>query len=119
MVTFRLKATLFALTSALIISGCAGVAPRKAGPSLEGSWMDEQGVAISSFSNGQFVTVATDTGNRLSEGFYRFRDGQTIEISMRSLIRGTQTNVVCAAVTLSQLNCTNAEGQNFVLRRRT
>jgi len=117
MVTFR-TSIFGGLASALILSGCAAVAPRSAESALEGQWSDAQGVAVSTFSGGRFQTVATDTGNRLSEGTYRFRDSQTIEISMISLIRQTQINVTCAIVTPNQLNCTNAQGQNFVLTRR-
>jgi len=119
MVTFRTSATFAGLASVLVVSGCVAGMPRSAESAVEGQWVDAQGVAISTFSGGQFTTVATDTGNRLSEGTYRFRDSQNIDISMTSLIRQTQINVTCALVTPTQLNCTNAQGQNFVLRRRS
>jgi len=117
MISLRSAATLTGLASALIISGCAGM-PRSAESALEGQWVDAQGVGISTFSGGQFATVASDTGNRLSQGTYRFRDGQTVEISMVSLIRQTQTNVTCSLTTPNQLSCTNAQGQSFALTRR-
>jgi|GEM_PF-1466820 hypothetical protein len=121
MVTVRRSAACAALSSLLIISGCAGVSvpsgPATGGAGVEGQWTDAQGVALSTFSGGQFVSVATDTGNRLSEGTYRYRDRQNIEISMMSLIRQRQSLVNCAMVTASQLNCTNDQGQNFILRR--
>ena len=86
---------------------------------VEGSWASTDGVAISTFGNGNFVTTATDTGNRLSQGSYRYRDARTVEISMTSLIRQTTSAVNCALVSQRQLNCTSSTGQQFVLVRRT
>lgn len=119
MKTFPKPASFAALASLAIIAGCAAGMPRTAGSPVEGQWMDAQGVSISTFSNGQFVTVATDTGNRVSEGTYSFRDGRTVDISMTSLVRQTQMSVNCAMVAANQLNCTNSQGQNFVLTRRS
>uniref|UniRef100_UPI00339D749E hypothetical protein n=1 Tax=Aquibium sp. A9E412 TaxID=2976767 RepID=UPI00339D749E len=96
-------------------SGPRAVAPQGG---VEGEWVDAQGVAVSRFSGGGFETVALDTGNRLAEGSYRYRDRRTVEISMTSLIRQTQLSVNCALVAPTQLNCTNSEGQQFVLTRR-
>lgn len=118
MMTFPRPASFMALASLLIIAGCATDMPRTAGSPVDGQWMDAQGVAVSTFSNGQFVSVATDTGQRVSEGSYRFRDGRNIEISMTSLVRQTQLSVNCTLVAANQLNCTNSQGQNFVLTRR-
>jgi hypothetical protein len=120
----RRPATWAALASILAISGCAtsvpggAPSPMRQSGAVEGQWMDTQGVAVSTFSGGSFQSVATDTGNKLSEGTYRYRDRNNIEISMTSLIRQTQTSVNCTLASQSQLNCTNAEGQNFVLSRR-
>lgn len=117
--------SLGALAVALAVAGCqSSVAPpRGAGlqPSggVEGDWVDSDGVYIARFAGGTFVSVATDTGNRLAEGTYQRRDAQTIEITMLSLIRQQQTSVNCALVSPTQLNCTNSAGQNFVLLRRT
>jgi hypothetical protein len=120
-------AAFVALASTLIVAGCA-TPPQQGsrGPTrtaqsasfADGQWMDMQGVAVSTFSNGVFQSVATDTGNRLSEGTYRQIDGNNIEISMTSLIRQSQTQVNCSLATPTQLNCTNAGGQNFSLVRR-
>ncbi|WP_265518540.1 hypothetical protein [Nitratireductor luteus] len=122
MVNFRRVGPLVTVVTALIVSGCVGgVAPREIASrptGVEGQWMDTQRVAISTFSGGRFDSVATDTGNRLSEGTYHMRDRNNVEITMTSLIRQTRTSVNCALVSPSQLNCTNASGQNFVLTRR-
>lgn len=120
-------AAYLALASTLILSGCisapppGSVGPSRSMPSAsfaDGQWMDMQGVAVSTFSGGAFQSVATDTGNRLSQGTYRQVGNNNIEISMTSLIRQTTTRVNCSLATQTQLNCTNADGQNFSLIRR-
>ncbi|WP_309085133.1 hypothetical protein [Chelativorans sp.] len=118
MVTFRRSAVAAGLGCALIVSGCAGGIPRAAESALEGQWVDAQGVGVSTFSGGQFVTVASDTGNRVSQGTYRFSNGRNVEIDMTSLLRQTRMNVSCTMETRNQLNCTNSQGTSFVLTRR-
>jgi hypothetical protein len=118
MVTFRTQAKFAGLASVLVLAGCVAGAPRSAESALEGQWTDQGGIAISTFNAGQFVTVDARTGGRLSEGTYRFRDNQNVDISMTALARGTQVSVSCAMVSPSQLNCTNSAGTSFTLTRR-
>ncbi len=86
---------------------------------MEGDWIGTDGVAISRFSNGAFETIATDTGNKLAQGRYNFRDSRTIDITLTSLIRQTTSSVACTMVTPTQLNCTSATGNQFTLVRRS
>lgn len=117
MKTLFKPASFAALASLLVVAGCVSGVPRSAESTVEGRWSDSQGVSISTFDNGRFVTVANDTGNRLSEGTYRFSNSSTVDISMRSLVRETNVQVTCNMVAQNQLNCTNTQGQNFVLTR--
>jgi hypothetical protein len=109
---------------ATVLAGCVSSGPGGSGPiataprGVEGDWLSTDGVAVSSFSGGIFQTNALDTGNKLADGSYRMADARTVEITMRSLIRQTTTNVNCLMATASQLNCTSASGQQFVLTRR-
>jgi hypothetical protein len=114
-------ASLAALTA---LGGCqmmdsrpAPIAVQPAG--VDGDWVSTDGIAISRFNGGRFETVATDTGNKLAEGNYRYANARTVEISLRSLIRQTTSNVNCAVASPSQLNCTSSDGNQFVLVRRT
>ena len=112
-----------AIAAALALSACqTGMMRPRTAPiqqtGVEGEWISADGVAISRFNGGVFETVATDTGNRLAEGSYRFRDERTVEISLTSLIRQTTSAVNCALVSPSQMNCTSSSGQQFVLTRR-
>lgn len=85
---------------------------------VEGSWVDAQGTGLSTFSGGVFQTVATDTGQKLSDGSYRMTGPTSVEISGTSLIRQSPISFNCLMISTSQLNCTSATGQNFVLTRR-
>src|SRR5690606_22462682 len=114
---------------AAALAGCqnAGPPPMRGGPlgpgslptsGFEGEWLSTDGVAMSRFSGGIFETLATDTGNKLAEGNYTQVDPNTVSISVTSLIRQTTTQVNCALVTQTQLNCTSGTGQTFSLVRR-
>lgn len=120
----RITAAALSLVAFTILAGCQmggpGPTPIAVQPTgVEGSWVSTDGVSVSTFSGGTFVTTATDTGNKLAEGTYRHRDPRTVEISMTSLIRQTTSAVNCALVNPTQLNCTSSTGTQFVLVRRT
>ncbi|MDX8454177.1 hypothetical protein RFM98_15575 [Mesorhizobium sp. VK9D] len=85
---------------------------------VEGNWIDAKGTGLSTFAAGSFTTVATDTGQKLSEGSYTMTGATSVEIHGTSLIRQTPVSFNCLMVSTSQLNCTSASGQNFVLTRR-
>ncbi len=115
------------VAAALAMAGCQ-MTPREAprtgpvasGPTgnIEGSWIDEAGTGLTTFSNGRFQTIATDSGERLSEGTYTFRDMNFVEINGQSIIRQSAVSFNCAVATTDQLNCTSAAGQQFILRRQ-
>lgn len=121
----KMRAMLATVAAAATLAGCVAAGPDGGGPMgtasrspFEGEWLSTDGVAISRFSGGVFETVATDTGNKLSDGNYQQTDGRTVAITVRSLIRQTTSNVNCALATPSQLNCTSSTGQQFSLMRR-
>ena len=108
---------------AILAAGIAGCVsggpsgPTAAASAVEGDWLSSDGVAVSRLSGGVFTTNALDTGNKLADGSYKV-NGNTVEITVVSLIRKTTTNVNCALVAPNQLNCTSSAGQQFVLTRR-
>jgi hypothetical protein len=85
------------------------------GPS--GNWIGTDGVAISTFGNGFFTSYAADTGARLAEGTYTTADGNLVNLTLKSLVRGTTSKVNCLQVSAQQLNCTAASGSQFTLVR--
>lgn len=123
--TPRIMFSAASLAALAVLGGCqmldsrpARVAVQPAG--IVGEWATSDGIAISQFSpNGNFVLLAADTGNNLSEGTYRYIDAQTIELKGYSLIQRKPTVNNCLLVSPSQLNCTSSEGQQSVLIRRT
>lgn len=120
-----------AASIALALAGCQGMsgpsqprggfAPNIPPPSssFNGDWISTDGVAISRFTNGHFETLATDTGNKLAEGNYTQIDASSVAISVTSLIRQNTTQVNCALISQTQLNCTSSAGAQFSLIRRS
>src|SRR5688572_17900148 len=109
----------------ILIAGCmgggggGGGSARPAQTGIEGSWIDAQGTGLSTLSGGIFSTVATDTGQKLAEGSYVANGATSVQISGTSLIRqGSPISFNCLLISTSQLNCTSASGQQFVLTRR-
>lgn len=85
---------------------------------IDGQWVDKNGI-VSSFKNGIFETRSSDTKEKLSEGNYRFRNPQLVEIEMRSIVRGTVSRVNCAVSNNSmELLCTASNGSQFSLNRQ-
>ena len=112
-----------AAASLLAAAACTTTGPSEPPPmaapkGVEGNWIDAKGTGLSTFAGGSFTTVATDTGQKLSEGSYTMTGATSVEIHGTSLIRQTPVSFNCLMVSTSQLNCTSASGQNFVLTRR-
>jgi hypothetical protein len=113
------------LLSGLALTGCeiSGpvstlppvVSPQQLGP--QGNWIGTDGVAISTFGNGLFTSYAADTGARLAEGNYSVSNGNLVQLTLRSLVRGTTSQVNCLQIQQQQLNCTAASGAQFSLVR--
>jgi len=100
--------------------GGGTVAARPTG--VEGSWQDPTG-GVSTFSGGVFQTVASDTGEKLSEGRYTLTGSDSVAISGTSLARQRRNQPAeiafnCLLASPNQLNCTSSGGQQFILTRR-
>lgn len=85
---------------------------------FEGEWASADGAATSRFSGGIFTTTDAGSGNKVADGSYVVSDERNVQITVKSLVRGTTSTVACLLATESQLNCTNASGATFVLTRR-
>jgi hypothetical protein len=114
-----------AVATAVTLAACTTSGPStppmgaSAPKGVEGSWIDAQGTGLSTFSSGRFQTVATDTGQKLSDGSYIMTGATSVEINGTSLIRQSPISFNCLLVSTNHLNCTSAAGQNFVLTRRS
>ncbi len=117
---------------AAAIAAVTGMAGCQSGPSepmpgpivaapqtgVEGSWIDQAGTGLTTFTAGRFETIATDSRQKLSEGTYALKSPTLVEINGMSIIRQTPIAFNCALATQNQLNCTSSGGQQFVLTRR-
>ncbi len=112
------------LATGVFLAGCtsaprrAPTIPAPAPTGIEGAWVDQAGTGVTNFSNGRFETFATDSGQKLSEGTYQFRDQVLVEITGISIIRQSPVAFNCSIASINQLNCTASSGQQFVLTRR-
>jgi len=97
-------------------SGGGGVRPAPTG--VEGAWLDAKGTGLSTFQAGTFQTVATDTGQKLSDGTYILTGANSVQINGTSLIRQSPISFNCLLISANQLNCTSSAGQQFTLTRR-
>lgn len=114
--------TLGAVAAALAVAGCQTDFPdggrqvvRQTG--VEGQWMGTDGVAVSTLQGGRFSSRSLQTGETLTEGSYTHRDQRTIDLSFYSLKSQQNTSATCLLANTSQMNCTLANGTNFVLTR--
>lgn len=84
---------------------------------VEGTWKDSSGM-LSTFRGGYFETKTNDTHEKLAEGSYRLNPDQTVAIKLRSLVRGTVSDVRCSMGSFGRsLTCTPENGSSFTLRR--
>jgi hypothetical protein len=121
----KLSAAMGVVLAGLVLTGCeisspgsslpGPVKPQQLGP--QGNWIGTDGVAISTFGNGFFASYAADTGARLAEGTYSIANGNLVQLTLRSLVRNTTSQVNCLQVRQQQLNCTAASGSQFTLVR--
>lgn len=83
---------------------------------IEGQWVDANGIT-SFFYNGIFETRSADTDEKLAEGNYALHMNRTIDIEIRSLVRGTISHVNCSHVNRSSLVCSSDSGAQFTLTK--
>ncbi|MDN5249637.1 hypothetical protein [Bartonella sp. TP] len=61
---------------------------------LMGEWQDKAGM-LSTFSNGKFETRTPDTNEKLAEGNYNIEEDNSINIEVKSLVKGNVSKVNC------------------------
>jgi hypothetical protein len=114
------RAGMLAMLAAVALAGCgqtAKVDPLAGGGGLTGNWAPDDGGYTALFANGIFRTTATDTGNVISEGNYVAVSASQVELRWQSKITGLQNSAQCQRPDPNVLNCTDAAGKPFVLRR--
>lgn len=104
----------------LTLAACqtAKINPTAGGGGLAGDWTPDSGGYTATFRNGVFQTVATDTGNVISQGSYIAQSAEQVDLSWTSNITGQPNSAKCNRPSPEVLNCTDAGGRSFTLRRR-
>ncbi|MDF1607895.1 hypothetical protein PZ897_06890 [Hoeflea sp. YIM 152468] len=85
---------------------------------IEGQWVGADGIAISTFSNGTFSSVFSQTGELLTRGNYIMTDAQTVDISFFSMKSERNKKARCLIASTNQMNCTDDGNTQFTLVRR-
>ncbi len=124
MINARIAASAAAIVIVAAIAGCQS-APDRSAPievaksPVDGEWMGTDGVAISSLYGGHFQSRSVQTGETLTEGSYKFRDQNTIDLDFYSARSKQRTSAACLLATPDQMNCTLASGTQFILTRHS
>lgn len=103
----------------MLLAGCqtAKIDPTAGGGGLAGRWAPDGGGYTAIFNNGSFQTLATDTGNVISQGSYLAQSVQQVDLNWTSNITGQPNSASCQRPNANLLTCTDAGGKAFTLRR--
>jgi hypothetical protein len=102
---------------ALAACGQPKINPTAGGGGLTGTWVPQAGGYTASFDNGAFSTTASDTGNLISQGRYLAISENEVQLSWSSNITGLENSASCNRPNPDMLECVDAGGKSFVLRR--
>jgi hypothetical protein len=124
MMNARIAACAAAIVMTAAIAGCQSAPDRPArvdvpASPVDGEWMGTDGVAISSLYGGRFESRSVQTGETLTQGSYKFRDQNTIDLSFYSVKTQQQTAAACLLAGPDKMNCTLGNGTQFVLTRHS
>ena len=113
------RSSFAALGVLALLAGCqsAKIDPMAGGGGLAGRWSPEGGGYAAIFDNGVFKTTANDTGNTISQGNYVVLSAEQVQLNWTSNITGQPNSAKCSRPSLNLLNCTDAGGKPFTLRR--
>ncbi len=98
------------------LAGCQSVQPISRAPvsvaptGVDGDWIGQDRVAISTLRGGVFSSRSADTGEKLTEGTYSYKDRKTIDLNFYSLKSQKYTRASCLQVATDQMNCTLDDG---------
>lgn len=102
---------------ALGLAACQGNREIAGPPVLNGNWASSDGVYVAQLENGRFQAVANDTGAVISEGSYIALAENRVKIDWMGRISGKANTAECLKPEDNQLDCVDANGNKFSLRR--
>lgn len=118
-----IKNILLLVSLVALLSACNNKAdpidPLAGGGGLSGDWVSSDNVFTASFSNGNFLAVANDTGGKISEGSYFVTSAAAIQLNWRGVVSGANNSASCKRPNAETLICTDAGGKTFTLIKKT
>jgi len=102
---------------AIALVACQGNRELAGPPVLNGDWASSDGVYVAQLRNGNFQAVANDTGNVISEGTYVALAENRVQIRWVGRVSGNSNQAECLKPEDNQLDCVDANGNKFSLRR--
>lgn len=106
------RAPTIAILAALVLAGCQTMA----GGGIEGTWASEDGVSVTTFSDGAFSTRVTSTNEVVAEGQYQVAaDG--LQLTWFSVVANEQRSAVCRRAERNRLVCQPRNGDSFSMTR--
>lgn len=108
------------LAATLTMASCANdekIDPLAGGGGLAGSWVSSDGVFTAELADGNFVSIANDTGETLSEGNYIVSSASAVVLSWRGRLSGQENSANCSRPGPNILNCVDAAGRSFTLNK--
>ncbi|MEZ5799643.1 MAG: hypothetical protein R3D29_03040 [Nitratireductor sp.] len=115
----RLAMVMLVATTFLVV-GCkteGKINPTAGGGGLAGDWRPDGGGYTAQLQNGVFTTIAGDTGNVISQGNYIAISETQVNLQWTSNNTGAPNSAQCTRPDPNTLNCADAGGKTFVLRR--
>lgn len=102
---------------AALATALAGCQSARLGGGIDGTWATQDGVLVSTFSNGAFTSRVTTTGETVVEDGRYSRSGETLSLAWTSLIANERRSAECTVLSNTQMTCTPSAGPPFTLNR--
>ena len=114
------KCLSLAIMLGVTLVGCnksAKIDPLAGGGGLAGNWVSSDNIFTALLSDGAFTATANDNGALLSQGDYVVVSTTELRLNWVGSNTGSQNSAVCQRPEVSLLNCTDASGKSFSLRK--
>lgn len=109
------------VAGALALSACqqrGKIDPLAGGGGLTGNWVSGDNVFTARFDDGAFTATANDTGAMISQGSYVVVSTEELRLEWLGLITNQSNSATCQRPDATLLNCTDASGRRFTLRKQ-
>lgn len=109
------------LSALIVLAGCnkaEKIDPTAGGGGLSGKWLSSDNVFTAEFNDGIFIATANDTQSIISQGSYIVISVVQVRLNWRGNVTGLDNSAVCQRPDPNLLECVDAGGKNFTLRKQ-